>query len=206
MVTLYRIDGNKKYTPVLYLDTLKVSNIEETASSTDATGGKGNAKLISWDFGKEITITLEDALFSMESMALMHGAASLPGAGKKGTISGLKAGDKVLTRTCRCLGISTSATDLKERVTLPAGTDEATDVTFYGPQGEKVSGGAFKEGEWYIAQWNVQAGENAQTIEISASSFPGTYRLVGVTYIRDQATGVDKFFEFEIPMAKHLAA
>ena len=77
-------------------------------------------------------------------------------------------------RTCRCLGISTSATDLKERVTLPAGTDEATDVTFYGPQGEKVSGGAFKEGEWYIAQWNVQAGENAQTIEISASSFPGT--------------------------------
>ena len=110
----------------------------------------------------------------MESMALMHGAASLPGAGKKGTISGLKAGDKVLTRTCRCLGISTSATDLKERVTLPAGTDEATDVTFYGPQGEKVSGGAFKEGEWYIAQWNVQAGENAQTIEISASSFPGT--------------------------------
>lgn len=110
----------------------------------------------------------------MESMALMHGAASLPGAGKKGTISGLKPGDKVLTRTCRCLGISTTATDLKDRVTLPTGTDEATDVTFYGPQGEKVAGGAFKEGEWYIAQWNVQAGENAQTIEISASNFPGT--------------------------------
>ena len=45
-VTFYRIDGNNKYTPVLYLDTLKVSTIEETASSTDATGGKGNAKLI----------------------------------------------------------------------------------------------------------------------------------------------------------------
>ena len=49
MVTFYRIDGNNKYTPVLYLDTLKVSTIEETASSTDATGGKGNAKLITWD-------------------------------------------------------------------------------------------------------------------------------------------------------------
>ena len=71
MVTFYRIDGNNKYTPVLYLDTLKVSTIEETASSTDATGGKGNAKLITWDYGKEITITLEDALFSMESMALL---------------------------------------------------------------------------------------------------------------------------------------
>ena len=31
-------------------------------------------------------------------------------------------------------------------------------------------------------------------------------RLVGTTYIRDQATGVDKFFEFEIPMARYLAA
>lgn len=48
-VVISRIDGNNKYTPVLYLDTLKVSTIEETASSTDATGGKGNAKLISWD-------------------------------------------------------------------------------------------------------------------------------------------------------------
>lgn len=91
-VTFYRIDGNNKYTPVLYLDTLKVSTIEETASSTDATGGKGNAKLITWDYGKEITITLEDALFSMESMALMHGAASLPGVDKKGEVTGLKDG------------------------------------------------------------------------------------------------------------------
>lgn len=49
MVTFYRIDGAGKYTPVLYLDTLKVSTIEETASSSDATGGKGNAKLITWD-------------------------------------------------------------------------------------------------------------------------------------------------------------
>lgn len=48
-VTFYRIDGTNQYTPVLYLDTLKVSTIEETASSVDATGGKGNARLITWD-------------------------------------------------------------------------------------------------------------------------------------------------------------
>ena len=84
--------GGKRGDLVLYLDTLKVSTIEETASSTDATGGKGNAKLITWDYGKEITITLEDALFSMESMALMHGAASLPGVDKKGEVTGLKDG------------------------------------------------------------------------------------------------------------------
>ena len=35
--------------PVLYLDTLKVSTIEQTAETVDARGGKGNPKLITWD-------------------------------------------------------------------------------------------------------------------------------------------------------------
>lgn len=202
-VTLYRIDGNNKYTPVLYLDTLKVSTIEETASSADATGGKGNAKLISWDFGKEITVTLEDALFSMESMALMHGALSTPGNGVGGTVAGLKeeGNDQFFTQTARCLGTGTDGTDLRNRVTIPEGIED-TDIQFYGPQGALTETGAFKEGEWYIAQWKIKAGENTQVIEISANSFPGTYRLEGTTYIREQATGTDKFFKFEIPMAK----
>ena len=62
--------------PVLYLDTLKVSTIEETAEQTEARGGKGNPPLIIWDYGKEITITLEDALFSMKSMSVMHNQAA----------------------------------------------------------------------------------------------------------------------------------
>lgn len=35
--------------PVLYLDSLKVSTIEQTAENTSARGGKGNAELIIWD-------------------------------------------------------------------------------------------------------------------------------------------------------------
>ena len=60
---------------VLFLDTLKVSTIETTAETTDATGGWGNPKLVSWDYGKEITVTLEDALMSLESLRFMLGGA-----------------------------------------------------------------------------------------------------------------------------------
>ena len=35
--------------PVLYLDTLKVSTIEQTAEQAEARGGKGNPPLIIWD-------------------------------------------------------------------------------------------------------------------------------------------------------------
>lgn len=73
-VTFYDIntDGTPKR-PVLYLDTLKVTTIEQTAEETEARGGKGNAALIAWDYGKEINVTIEDALFSAKSMAIMFG-------------------------------------------------------------------------------------------------------------------------------------
>lgn len=61
------------YTPVLYLDTLKVSTIEKSAEKVMARGGKGNKKLITWNFGKEITLNLEDALFSPASMSMIWG-------------------------------------------------------------------------------------------------------------------------------------
>lgn len=73
-VTMYEInpDGTPGK-PVLYLDTLKVSTIEQTAEQVDARGGKGNPKLVTWDYGKEITVSIEDALFSPKSMSIMLG-------------------------------------------------------------------------------------------------------------------------------------
>lgn len=81
-VCLYSIEldenDDEVYIPVLYLDTLKVSTVEETAEQTSARGGLGNPELIIWDYGKEITVTLEDALYSPASMGMTWG-------GKHGT-------------------------------------------------------------------------------------------------------------------------
>lgn len=90
-VTFYEL--NKDGTPgkpVLFLDTLKVSTIEQTAEQVDARGGKGNPKLITWDYGKEITVTVEDALFSPKSMAIMLGDG-------QGNVS---QGSKKIRKTC----------------------------------------------------------------------------------------------------------
>lgn len=57
-------------------DTLKVSNIEVSSEDTSATGGKGNPELISWSYGKEITFTMEDAVFNLSTLDLMFGASS----------------------------------------------------------------------------------------------------------------------------------
>lgn len=45
--TLYALDNSGKPTnPVLYLDSLKVSTMEQTAENTSARGGKGNAEYV----------------------------------------------------------------------------------------------------------------------------------------------------------------
>lgn len=71
-VTFYTIKDGKPEKPVLYLDTLKVSTVEQTAENTESRGGKGNAALMAWDYGKEITVNLEDALFSQKSLEVMY--------------------------------------------------------------------------------------------------------------------------------------
>ena len=90
-VTLYEIaaDGTAT-TPVLFLDTLKVSTIEQTAEQTEARGGKGNPPLIIWDYGKEIIINLEDALFTPRSMQVMYGSAETTLAAATAVITKMK--------------------------------------------------------------------------------------------------------------------
>ena len=65
--------GDVYYVPALYLDTLKVSSVEKTAENVWAQGGLGNSRLICWDYGKQINLTLEDALCTPASLGLCWG-------------------------------------------------------------------------------------------------------------------------------------
>ncbi len=195
-VMFYEIDptNGKPSTPVLYLDTLKVSTIEQTAEEAIAQGGKGNAPLITWDYGKDINVTLEDALFSAKSMAIMFGNSQ----------------------------VSTDVTELKKTIAWRAGaTGASAPSKFEGPQGKiysvptdgsvvtynatgaTVSAGttAIVEGQTYYTTFNMPL-KTSYTIDISANSFPGTYYVTGDTYARSEISGADEFFQFIIPKAK----
>jgi hypothetical protein len=188
-VTFWTTDKNPK--PVLYLDTLKVSTIEETGEQAEARGGKGNAPLIIWDYGKEITLTLEDALFSMKSMQIMQGA-------KKVDVSTSTKKTKI-DRT----GKGTVAKhDDSDTYYVVGFEEEEKSYNYYDEKGKKIATlGADHDGTIVIVHW-VEELEEAESITISSSSFPGTYRITGDTFARNQATGKDEFFQFIIPLAK----
>ncbi len=187
--------------PVMFFDTLKISSIEMTAEATDARGGKGNPKLISWDYGKEITLTLQDALLSMKSLNLLldHDAgATNPANVRDYTAATLIKKAEVVTLS--------SAKAFVPKYT-PAGTvyvlDGATAATSTTtPVGGFIySAGA--SGDQVRIVYDTQASaSSAYEIVITPERFPGTYMFVGDTVIRNKKTGVDEGFQFIIPKAK----
>lgn len=60
--------------PVCYFDTLKTSTLEGSGSTVYANGGRGNARLMSWDGDRAVTFTMEDALISAEGIMILTGA------------------------------------------------------------------------------------------------------------------------------------
>lgn len=194
-VTFYKIDkdGNPT-TPVLYLDTLKVSTIEQTAESTSARGGKGNPELIMWDYGKEITVTLEDALFSAKSMAIMYGAVDADGDAVINTSDELKILKTVPKAQVVAGKVTINGTDIE----IP----KVDTTMYYKADGTEVSkgtdGAAPTEYDYVTFELTVGGSE----IVISGDKFPGTYYVTGDTYARSETTGEDEFFQFILPKAK----
>lgn len=66
--SITRIGEEEFYVPVLYFDTLKVTSLDKNVTAVPASGGKGNGKILSWNFGKDLKLKLEDALFSQMSL------------------------------------------------------------------------------------------------------------------------------------------
>lgn len=184
-VTFYKIDANGDIgAPVLYLDTLKVSTAEQTAENTSARGGKGNPELITWDYGKEITVTLEDALFSAKSMAIMFGSVDADGDAVIGT-------EASILKTVRKADVTNGKVDIHgETITIP------TDASYYTADG---SSGTSTSYDYVTFALTVK---DISVINISAETFPGTYYVTGDTYARREADGLDEFFQFIIPKAK----
>jgi hypothetical protein len=230
-VTFYEItEQGDRGNPVLYLDTLKVSTIEQTSEQSDARGGKGNPKLITWDYGKDITVTLEDALFSAKSLAIMFG---------DGTVNKSTVGGNTITRTVMVrldkdgllpdyitadVAVKDSNNKLKgsERkkvylkntpASLPNDSVSLAEsklliteiVSEDGLTETKVTSNnvsAFKGGASEKVFITYIATATTREIVVSADTFPGTYYVTGDTYARSDVTGDDQFFQFIIPKAK----
>ena len=60
--------------PVLYIDSATTSSMEQATTTVYAQGGRGNARLLSWEGEKTLTFSFTDALLSPIGFAILSGA------------------------------------------------------------------------------------------------------------------------------------
>lgn len=223
--------GVKKGDIVLYLDTLKVSTIETAAENTSATGGWGNPKLITWDYGKTITVTLTDALISLESLRLMLGGSiKESGASQVVKVSRTEQGTVTLgTDSSWTITLNdhldtskkyTVSADGKVKTKVKSGENNTeTDVELAASckilnltkgtrvDNDSLTNPGFGNGDVVRVFWTESKATEGGAVEISISpdTFPGTYKVVGDTFIRSQNTLKDEAFQFIINKAKVLS-
>lgn len=189
------------YTPVLFLDTMKVTNFNQTGEQVYATGGRGNANLIGWDYNKEITLHIEDALFTPASMSATFGAYEGNDFRK-----GVKE-TNVLDRTEKCIAKRSFIVPAGNSNGTPSGADKTAQAVYYdlNTMEPYQDGTPIAEGETFL-KWTrsiaYEGGSLGKTIEISADKFPGTYKIVCDTFVRSKDTGADERFQIIINQAK----
>jgi hypothetical protein len=202
-VTLYDTVTGK---PVMNLDTLKMSSIENASEQVSITGGRGNAKILTWDFGRTATLKMQDALLTTKSFELLSGNAATVG---NATIymrqdtewdtSGatpVDKGDLFPLKASGAGSIELAYTPLElaaDILVYDAADDCGTPLAAGTLTGKTLTNVAWANKN-LVVYYSFTA-SNATTFLISSDKFPGTYKLVGSTVIRNASTGKDEAFQ-----------
>lgn len=181
-----------------------------------ARGGKGNAKLITWELNKEGKLTIEDALLSPKSLELISGVATTTGKqtvymrqATEYDVSGDSPVDKgeLFPLTANSSGAINLAYKPKEGASsilvYEADDDCGTPLSMASAQlTDKTLTIASAANKKVIVYYTFDSADTTETYVIDASHFSGTYKLVGNTVIRNRETGKDEAFQVVIPNLK----
>jgi hypothetical protein len=212
--------------PCLTIDTAKTSTIESAVTTVYAQGGKGNPRLIGWDGEKTITFTVEDALLSEQSFAMLSGcgiADALPSkplyvhTTATTVISGTAQAPKAIIEgvdTNASVFISAAA-PMYATILNSAGAAEgylpaitAAEVTRSGSEvtvtfaGDRLTEAAEYLNSSITFDFYLKYEDHVKEMAITPDKFAGYYYIEASTLFRDEETGTDLPAELIIPRGK----
>lgn len=179
--------------PAILFDTLKVSSIENEAESAEARGGKGNPSLLTWNFGRTATLTMQDALLSMESLSALAG-----GEVEEATL--VTGHERIVVPSSGEVTLKNVPTKDSVQVYKTEGGVLADKVADAVIADSKITGLTPNDSVSVFYEYDAPAG--SQLVRFRSDAFPSTYKVVGDTVVRDRSTGRDVVAQFLIPRAQ----
>lgn len=185
--------------PEIFFDTLKVSSIENEAETAEARGGQGNNKLMAWDYGRTASLTMQDALLSDQSLAMLAGNAVKTADVKVVQREELIAVAGKLTLSKAPVGGASKVFIYEVNANGQMGAEVAPTATITG-SAVTLPVGAKQDGK-FIVFYEYVAEEGATQVSFTGKAFPSTYRVVGDTFVRGE-DGRNYRMQFVIQKAK----
>lgn len=191
--------------PVLYIDSAKTSTLEGAATSVYAQGGRGNARLISWEGEKTLTFTVEDALLSPIGFSILSGAGLLncdaetvhvhttanAYADAEGKIDLTDVlGEEEIDSTSPVFVMTTA-----EDGSITGMVQGAT------ASGQTITAASAKESNVFV-DFYVIKNSKVTELQIDAENFAGNYYVEASTLFRRESDGKDLPAEITLPNVK----
>lgn len=179
----------------------------------------GNPKLVTWDYNKDVNLTLEDALISMESLRFMLGGKLKQASNTEGGKVKIRLTEEVVIETADTLPKVKNHLDDKEYAKQPENykyinldTGERSEVIKGNDSSDpvvpaktlKAAAGDHLRIFWEQEVDGTEGNGTAAEIVISPDTFPGVYRVYGDTFMRN-GDGKDQAMQFIIGKAKVLS-
>ena len=212
--------GNQTFVkgqPVLYIDSAKTSTVEGAATTVYAQGGRGNTRLIAWEGEKTLTFTVEDALLSPISFAMLSGAGLFKGKDGEETVhvhmttyaqvdnaeidltDALGVNDKI----CKTAPIYVMKTETDGSITgelVPVKLDDSGKklVPQEGASFDQSVIGTTVMVDYYI----LKSGTTVSELIIDAENFAGYYYVEADTLFKRQGDGANMPANLTLPNVK----
>lgn len=202
--TIYDIVTNK---PVLFLDTLKLSNITAEGQEKTITGGRFADLLLTYNFGRSMNLEFQDALLSPLSMETLWGAALADNVTAHNFINYTATAADVTAAEFDFTIVDVKGTAVTANYNVLSVVNMTTggEVTY-----TDIEDGTVTVTAGFVAgnqlridyQYTVANAENVKELVLTSSSFPTTVKLVGKTFVLNQSNGQQVQFEIEVPKLK----
>lgn len=202
-------------TPVMYIDSAKMTSLENAVATVYAQGGRGNPRLLAWDGDRTAVFKFEKAIISLDGLAVLTGSGIATGSTQlirqqiqfkaAGTsyvaTPTIPSGATIAYVAAGTYGGATVAGATMNLITLDSTGDiagvTAIGITTGSATGFTVTG--VTSGNNYIVDFYVIA--NGRQLQIEAGRFAGYYYIEANTLFRD-LNGADHAAQITIPKGK----
>ncbi|WP_068620016.1 hypothetical protein [Paenibacillus tuaregi] len=193
------------------LTNLKTSGLENTAETVYVKGGRGNANIVGFSGNRGGKVTLQDAVFTNEVIAMMTGNEIKKGAanvyqrevltvvGNKASVAftPLNAANGLIS----VYKLNEDGTHGEEITFLATGPATAGKYTLTAKQ-LAFNAGDLADGAKVVAYYQAKSGADAKTITVSSDKFAGTFKVVLDCLVRNTLDEKDYAAQIVINKAK----